>query len=46
MDYGEAGHNAARNGMVALLRKELQARGRWPVPARPRSDPQHLHAVL
>lgn len=42
MDYGESGHNAARNGMVALLRKELHARGRWPVPARPRSDPQHL----
>jgi hypothetical protein len=46
IDYGEAGHTAARNGMAVLLRKELQARWRWPVPARPRSDPQHLHAVL
>jgi hypothetical protein len=27
MDYGEAGRNAARNGMVALLRRELYARG-------------------
>jgi hypothetical protein len=45
-EYGQVGHNAARNGMVSLLRQELLARGRWPVPARPRSDPQHLHAVL
>jgi hypothetical protein len=45
-EWGQAGHNAARNGMAVLLRKELQARWRWPVPARPRSDPQHLHAVL
>ena len=35
MDYGEAGRNAARNGMVALLRKELHARGRWPIADRP-----------
>ena len=44
MDYGEAGRNAARNGMVALLRKELQVRGRWPIADRPRIDPNLLQA--
>jgi hypothetical protein len=33
--FGQAGRNAASNGMVALLRKELHARGRWPIADRP-----------
>ena len=31
----EGGRSALRNGWVALLRKELEARGRWPVADRP-----------
>jgi hypothetical protein len=31
----EGGRSAVRNGMVALLRKELRARGRWPIADRP-----------
>ena len=35
MEFGQAGRNAARNGMVSLLRKELWPRGRWPIADRP-----------
>jgi hypothetical protein len=31
----EDGRSVVRNGMVTLLRKELQARGRWPIADRP-----------
>ncbi len=46
VDPGGKGRNAARNGMVALLRKELYARGRWPIADRPLIDPHHLHALI
>ena len=39
--YGQA-RNAARNAWVGLLAHVLRERGRWPVAARPRSDPQSL----
>ena len=42
LDPGGKGRNAARNGMVALLRKELWPRGRWPIADRPRTDPNHV----
>ena len=32
--------NAARNGMVSVLRFVLHVRGRWPLADRPRSDPR------
>ena len=34
--------NVARNAMVRVLARVLHARGRWPLAARPRSDPQHV----
>ena len=34
--------NVARNAMVRVLARALHARGRWPLAARPRSDPQHV----
>ena len=46
MEFAQGGRNAARNGMVALLRKELWARGRWPIADRPLIDPHHLHALI
>ena len=33
------GRAALRNGWVALLRRETEARGRWPIVDRPREDP-------
>ncbi len=39
VDPAGRGRNAARNGWVALLRRELYARGRWPIVDRPREDP-------
>jgi hypothetical protein len=39
VDPAGRGRNAARNGMAALLRRELYARGRWPIVDRPREDP-------
>ena len=35
----EGGRAALRNGWVALLRRETEARGRWPIVDRPREDP-------